>query len=199
MTLFSGGKIIGAVVLERAVGVPFDIGNVGILCHQVVNDLKDKVLHLGVTHIQEYLGASASLLQVVTFLLQHPVGMLFVEFRDGVGAFGLNPDAEVNAQTFGFVDKCLDATGQFLAVNHPVAERTPVIVALIFLTEPPVVHHEQFTTHLLNVFHHLEHAFFIHVENNTFPGVEQDFTRLVALMEPSLMACPAVEIAADTA
>ena len=64
-------------------------GNVGILCHQVVNDLKDKVLHLGVTHIQEYLGASASLLQVVPFLLQHPVGMLFVEFRDGIDLYNL--------------------------------------------------------------------------------------------------------------
>ena len=71
-------------------------------------------------------------------------------------------------------------------------------VALIFATEPAVVHHEQLSAHAGDVGHHLLHAFLVDIEIHSFPAVQQNFAQAGAVSQP-VVASPAVEVAANAA
>ena len=88
----------------------------------MVNDAEDKVLDLGICEIEHHLCAATSLLQLTPLGLQHPVGMLLVELAGGVGHLRLYPDAELYFTLFGSIGERLDAVGQLVLVDHPVAQ-----------------------------------------------------------------------------
>ena len=73
-----------------------------------------------------------------------------------------------------------------------------VVLAGIFVAEPAVVHHEEFSAHGGDVSHHLGHALFVDVEIDSLPAVEQYVAFLVAVAE-HILAPPTVEVAADSA
>ena len=58
---------------------------------------------------------------------------------------------------------------QFARINHPVAERRIIGVALVLSTEPAVVHHKEFTAESGDVVHHGEDLLLGDVEIDAFP------------------------------
>ena len=52
MALVALRQILRSVVLYTHVGIPLDVVDVGILCHQLIHNIKSKVLHFGVSEIK---------------------------------------------------------------------------------------------------------------------------------------------------
>ena len=90
--LLVGGEVGGAVVGYGHVGVPFDVGYLRILCHQVVYYAEYEILNCGVRCVQYQLGASASGTWGAVRLADNPVGMFLVQFTAAVGHFRFYPD-----------------------------------------------------------------------------------------------------------
>ena len=109
-----------AVVLNGGIGIPLDIGDLGVLREQVIHYGEDVVLHLWVGHVQHQLCASASEAQFASFHLQCPFGMAFKEFTGGVGGLGFNPYTKLYAVGIGGTGQCAYAVGQFAMIHHPI-------------------------------------------------------------------------------
>ena len=63
--------------------------------------------------------------------------MLAIEIGVGIDHLRLDPQAEIHAECMHFVDERLEAVGELLLVDIPVAEAGVVVFAL---AEPAVVH-----------------------------------------------------------
>ena len=198
VTLVVGGLILRAVVHYRGVGIPFYVVDFRVAGHKCVYDVEHYVLHFGVGQVEYQLSASAAFDSLALRCLDYVLGVLLVEFRHAVGHLGFNPDAELDAAFAGGIAQALDAVRQLAGVDIPVAQRSRVVVAWIFHAEPSVVHHKQFTAHGGNVAHHLQHALLVDVEVHAFPAVEQNLACFGAVGQ-TVVAAPAVEVAADTA
>ena len=124
--------------------------------------------------------------------------MLLVEFARGIGHFGLDPDSEFDSVPVGHLYESVNPIWQLHLIDFPVSERGVVGESAVLLSEPAVVHHEEFAAHGGNVSHHTVHPFFVDVKVNAFPAVEQYAALHVAVGYLPVPA-PAVEIAADAA
>ena len=72
------------MIHDGHIGIPFDIVDLRILGHQVIDDGENEVLHLGISHIEHHLRAATSKDSITFGGLDDPVGMFFIEFRDCV-------------------------------------------------------------------------------------------------------------------
>ncbi len=196
--LFVAGQVGRPVVEQRHVGVPLDVGDFGVLRHQLVHDAEHEFLHFGVRQVEHELCASATLVHLAVGLLDHPFGVLLEKLALRVGHLGFDPDAELEPFLPGRGRQPLDALGEFLLADHPVAEARRAVVARVFVAEPAVVHHEHLPAHGGEVGHHLIHHLLVDVHRDAFPAVEQDAALLAAVVEP-VQPRPAVEVAADAA
>ncbi len=124
--------------------------------------------------------------------------MLFIELAHGVGHFGFQPDAELDAVFLGITQESFDTFGQFTFVHCPVAETAVVGLAGVFVAEPSVVHDEEFTAHGGDVAHHLVHSLLIDVEVHAFPGIQENVSWLVAVHQ-FVFTSPLMEVARGTA
>ena len=195
--LFMFWQIGRAVVLNGGIGIPLDIGYLGILREQVVHDGEDVVLHLRVGHVQHQLCASASEAQFASFDLQCPFGMAFKEFAGGVGRLRFNPYTKLYAVGFGSLRQCANAVGQFALIHHPITQGGVVAVALVFSAKPAIVHHKEFATHTADILYHVYDTFFGNVKIDSFPGVEEHFAYFISLIDHTVISCPSVECSAD--
>ena len=198
MRLFVAGQVGRPVVEQRHVGVPLDVGDFGVRRHQLVHDAEHEFLHFGVRQVEHELCASATLVHLAVGLLDHPFGVLLEKLALRVGHLGFDPDAELEPFLPGRGRQPLDALGEFLLADHPVAEARRAVVARVFVAEPAVVHHEHLPAHGGEVGHHLIHHLLVDVHRDAFPAVEQDAALLAAVVEP-VQPRPAVEVAADAA
>ena len=73
--------------------------------------------------------------------------MLLVELGGGVSHFWLNPDTEFHAVLLRIGKESLNAFGQFLGINNPVAKGCVVGDAAVFIAKPTVIHYEELTAH----------------------------------------------------
>ena len=124
--------------------------------------------------------------------------MFLEEFTLCVRHLRLKPNTELYALLLGFGKQSLNAIGQLVLVNHPVAQCTVVNATFVLIAKPSVVHNEEFATHRLDVCHHLRHFRLFDVEVNTLPRVEQNLALDVAVHQ-FVLASPTVEVAAHSA
>ena len=83
--LFVSRQVGGTAVLDRGIGIPFDIGYLGMFGEQVINKGEYKILHLRVRHIEQKLRTAAPEFEFASAFLEHPFGVLLIEFGEGVG------------------------------------------------------------------------------------------------------------------
>ena len=195
MALAVGGEIVAAEVDDVHVGIPLEIVQVGVLLHEVINHLEDEVLHLGVAEVEDQLRAAASGLGLAVGMAHDPVGMLLVEFGEGVGHLGFYPNAELQSALLGCLHEGRHALGQLHGVGLPVAQSVLVHGAAVLGAEPPVIHDEEFAAQHLQAVHHLFEVLLAHVHIDALPGVEQNLAVLHAVGHHALLG-PAVEGAA---
>ena len=100
-----------------------------------------------------------------------PVGMLAIEIAVRVDHLRLDPDAEVHAEGMHLVDEGLEAVGEFLRIDIPVAESGVVVFAL---AEPAVVHDEALGADGGGLLCEGDLAGLIDVHLGGFPGVVED-------------------------
>ena len=190
-------QILRTVVHNSHVCIPLDVVYLGIVAHQVVHNAEHEVLHLGIRQVEHHLRTATTQNRLALGCLDNPFGMFFVEFTGRVGHFRFNPDAELHAVLLGIAEKALDAVGELILVNHPVAQTRIVHFSRVFVAKPSIIHHKQLAAHRRNVLHHLVHTLLVDVEVDAFPRVEQDFALLIAMHE-LILATPLVEVTADT-
>ena len=198
VTLVCHREILATMVHDRHVGIPLDISNLRILGEQVINHAEHEILHLRIGEVEHELRATTTQDGITLRSLEDPVGMLLVEFAHTVGHLWLYPDTKLHAILLGITEQALDTIRQLVGIYHPVAQGAVVGLARIFLAKPSIVHHEEFSTHRVDVSHHLVHTLLVDVEIDALPGVEEDVTLLVA-MSQDVLASPLVEVAARTA
>ena len=124
--------------------------------------------------------------------------MLLIEHTGSIGHFRFDPDTKLYLIFSGIAQQAFNTIRKFLGINHPVAERTVISNTRIFGSEPSIIHHEEFTTHTMDISHHLVHSLLVDVEINTFPRVEQDITLLISMCQ-DIFASPFMEVSTCTA
>ena len=97
MRLLVGSQVGRAEVDDVHVGIPLDIGQVRVSRHQIIHDLEDEVLHLGVREVEHQLGTAPARMRGALGRADNPIGVFFVEFALEVGHLRFNPDAELDA------------------------------------------------------------------------------------------------------
>ena len=190
--LLVGGQIGRTYVVGVAVGVPFDVVDLVRELHRVVEDLEDEILHRGIREVQQPLFAGFG-----RFALRRPhdpVGVLLGQFALGVDHFGLDPDAEFQPLAVGVGGDVVDACGEFLPVDLPVAQSGVGGVARVLVAEPAVVEHEHFETHRCGVVDHLFQHLGVEVEIGSLPAVEQRRDHPFGMVD-AVVAAPVVEVA----
>ena len=197
MALVVGAEILRPVVHHRSIRIPLDVCNVGPLREQAVDDAEDVILYSRIRQVKHKLCASSSGDGLTAGSLYDPFGMFFVKFGDGIRHLWLYPDSEFHSRLTCIAKQSVDTLGQFPDIDFPVAEGTVVGQSGIFGAEPAIIHHKEFTSHRLDVAHHLCHTFLVDVEIDTFPRVEQNHAFGIAVAE-LVATCPAVEILACT-
>ena len=60
VTLVVHRQILRTVIQDRHVGIPFNIVDLRVFCHEVINNREDKVLHFGIRHVEHHLCASSA-------------------------------------------------------------------------------------------------------------------------------------------
>ena len=110
MALLIRRQILGAMVQDAHIGVPFDIIDLRVCCHQVVDDTEYEVLHLGIGEIKNDLCTATPQDNFPDWSFQYPFRMLLVQFTCRVGHFRLDPDTEFNTMLVGVGDQALDAS-----------------------------------------------------------------------------------------
>ena len=126
--------------------------------------------------------------------LEHPVRMLFVQFASDVDHFGFYPDSEAEPLVGCGAHQRGDASRKLAYIGLPVPEGIRVGITMIFVAEPTVVHHEQFTAHCRKIVHHFVHNRLIYSEVHTFPTIEQYLAFTISVGH-TVFAAPAVEVA----
>ena len=111
VALAVGCKIVRAVVAYIHVCIPLHIIDAGVLCHQVVEEAHDEILHLWISEVEHHLSAATAKLQVTFRRFNHPFGMLLVELAHCVRHFGLIPDAKVDSDAFCLSNKSINTVG----------------------------------------------------------------------------------------
>ncbi|MND92929.1 hypothetical protein D3C80_851040 [compost metagenome] len=106
-------------IVNDRITVPFDIGQCRIFSKQVVQNLENKILHLGICQIQDQL--ISEVMFFTLWLFDDPIRMLLVEFGFGANHFGFYPDSEFNALLGRFFHECCDTIGQFCPVRLPIS------------------------------------------------------------------------------
>ena len=186
------------MVDDGHIGVPLDVVDARVLCHQVVDYLEHEVLNLRIREVQHKLGTATTFYCFTLRSLDNPVGMLVIEFADRVGHLRLDPYSEADSVGVCTLHQPAYAVRKLVLVHLPVAEGAVVGQTGIFLTEPAVVHDEELSSHIGYVLHHLVHARLVDVEIYTFPAVEENLAELLAVCQ-LVVAAPPVEIAAGSA
>ena len=79
--------------------------------------------------------------------LDHPVRMLFIKFALSIDHFRLYPETELYAMTVCGTDKSLNPVRKLGLVHTPVSQTLSVVVSRVLVSEPAVIHDEEFTTH----------------------------------------------------
>ena len=190
------GQEFRSGVLRMAVGVPFDVVDVGRELHRVVEYREYEVLHLGVGQVQQPLVAHPGHFAVAR--PDDPVRMFLGQFALGVDHLRLDPDAEFQPFAVCVRSDVVDAFGEFFCVDLPVAESGVRIVARIFVAEPSVVQHEHFQSHVRRVVDHVRQGLGVEREVGALPAVEQ--RRGVRMAVPyAVVARPVVQVAARAA
>ena len=181
MALFILAQIVGTMIQDRHIGIPFDVIYFGIVSHQFVHYVEHEILYLRITQVEYHLSTSPSQYQVTFRCFDHPIRMLFIQFTLSVRHFRLYPDTKSDTLPLSLIYQPSNTRRQFLLIHHPVAQRSVVGLARIFVTKPAVVHHKKFTAHRRNIRHHLLHTAFVDFEIDTFPTVQQNLSELVAI------------------
>ena len=188
---------IGRVGIDdRAVAVPFEIGDAGIFCHQPIHDAEDEFLYFGIGEIQHQL--VAEILFVPVGIAQYPIAVSLVKFAAGADHFGFDPESETDAFTCGSFDQTGYAARQFVAGCLPVAEPLRIAVAGMFVAEPTVVEQEHIHTECRRVVHDCCEFLLIEIEIGRFPVVQQCHPIFRAVFE-LVAAGPVVHAAACAA
>ena len=196
MRLFVLGQVLRPCIFDVAVGIPLDIVDIGREFHRIVEYREDEILHLRIAQIEKPLVAHTGYFAVAR--LHDPVGMFLGQFASGVHHLRLDPDTEFHPLLVGVRCDVIDALGQFLRVDLPVAESRIGVVARIFVAEPPVVQHEHFQPHVGGIVDHLRERLGIEREIGALPAVEQ--RRGVGMPVPyAVVARPVVQVAARAA
>ena len=130
--------------------------------------------HVRVRQIQHKL--VAALRGFIFVGLDRPVGVCTIQIAVGRHHFRLHPKAELEAHGVDLFGKAVDAGGQLLFVDRPIAERALIVVAF---AEPAVVEHKQLRADVLGGLRDAENLLFVKVEIGRFPVVDEDRTVLV--------------------
>ena len=178
---------------DRAVAIPFEVGDAGIFRHQTVHDAEDEVLHFGVGEVQHQLVPEVGF--VAVGITQYPVAVLFIQLAAGIDHFGFDPETEADALALGSFDQSGDAAGQFAAGFVPISESLRVVVPRMLVAEPSVVEQEHVHAEFRRVVHERREFFFVEVEIGCLPVVEQRHAVLAAVFE-LVAARPVVQAAA---
>ena len=94
--LFQVGRIdIG----DRAVAVPFEEGQIGILLHDLLHYTIDIILHGGIAEVEHQL--IPIIIGLPVWQSDGPVGMLLKQFALGVHHLRFDPDTEFHPRLFG--------------------------------------------------------------------------------------------------
>ena len=113
--------------------------------------------------------------------MQHPVGVLVPQGGAGVHHLGLDPQPEQQAHLVQLCPKALDAVGQRLVVDLPVAQAAVIVIAV---GEPAVVQNEQLDAQALGLGGKAQQFFFGKVEIGGLPVVHQDGADFVPPLAP---------------
>jgi hypothetical protein len=70
-----------------------------------------------------------------------------------------------------------------------------VVKAGIFISEPAVIHHKQFSSHIRYILHHLMHFRLINIKINSLPAVKQNIIHFSAMGE-LIFSAPFMKVAA---
>ena len=117
------GQILGTMVHDSHIGIPFDIVYLRIRSHQIVNYTEYEVLHGRIGEVEHHLRTAASQHEVAFGSFEHPIRMLFIKLAGGVRHLRLNPDTELDAVLFGITQQTLDTVWKLILVHHPVSKR----------------------------------------------------------------------------
>ncbi len=116
------GEILRTMVCDVHVRIPLDIIEVGILLHEVVNDTEHEILHLGIAEVEHKLRAATSHQEFTSRHLNHPVGVLLIQFADAVGHLRLNPYTELHSVLLGICHQRGHTVRQLCLIDGPVTQ-----------------------------------------------------------------------------
>ena len=105
-------------IRERRVAVPLEVDDVGVLCHELVDDREHIVLHLWVGEVEHKL--IAIIISLAVRLFNDPVLVLLIEFTLRVDHLRLNPQSELHAGFLSCLRQSENAAGQFRARRLPI-------------------------------------------------------------------------------
>ena len=105
VALIVHSKILRTVIQDRHIGIPLDIIYLRILGHEVINNREHKVLHLGITHVENELRTSTTLNSIALRSFDNPIGVSIIKFRNRVGHFWLNPNTKLYTVFLGIAKK----------------------------------------------------------------------------------------------
>ena len=163
-----GGEILGIIVREDAVHVPFDVGNIAG-GEDLAHSLRHVGHHIRIGKVQNPLVAALGM--GLAGDLHDPFGMGTVEVRIGVDHFGLHPDAKLEPQIIDLPGKTRHAAGELFGVGIPVAQGLGIVVPG---AEPAVIHDEEFDTSILARLGQLQELLFVDIEIGRLPAVQQN-------------------------
>ena len=122
MALFIRRQIVGAMIHDWHVCIPFDISYFRVICHQVVYNFKYEILYFRISQVKYYLCTSTSQYRITLRGFQYPFRMLFIQFAGCVCHFRLNPDTKLDSVLLGISYQSLNAFRQLVLVYYPVAQ-----------------------------------------------------------------------------
>jgi hypothetical protein len=122
MALFIRRQIVGTMIHDSHVCIPFDISYFRVICHQVVYDFKYEILYFRIGQVKYYLCTSTSQYRVTLRSFQYPFRMFFIQFAGRVCHFRLYPDTKLDSVFLGVSYQSLNAFGKLVLVYYPVAQ-----------------------------------------------------------------------------
>ena len=157
-----------AGVGDVAVEVPFQIVDL-VGAEHLDHFAPDVIAHILARNVQHILmtaehGNAALHMDVPVRVRAEQVGI-------GRNHFRLVPDAEFQPSGVDALDQRLEATGELLFVDLPVAQRRVVVVAA---AEPAVVHHQHFKAHLGGRLGEGHQLFGVEIKERAFPAVDEE-------------------------
>ena len=171
----------GGHLVHAAVVVPFDVGDARGAVDDVADGVDDEVLHFGQSQVQHELVPLQS--ARVCAGVEYPVRVFMVQSRVGVDHLWFHPEPEAQVsgcvgglQVGDIVHQGLQAIWKLRWIGHPVTQTGIVRYTWILLSEPAIVHDEQFRSQCGRFLCQSEDAALVIVEAQTFPAVEQHGT-----------------------